>query len=193
MSGRKNLICSLCGENFTTSTALRDHLKDEHGEAELRTLDIEPWYPREMFRVFDDMWSDFRRGMLAPWRPWRLERPQWGSELLDRRLACTDLIDTGDSYQVCAEVPGIPKDKINITVTENEIEISAKAENEREKEEEGYLFQERGYSEIYRKMLFPMEVVPEKAEATLNHGLLEVNIPKKMPTPEVKKRTVPVK
>jgi len=109
------------------------------------------------------------------------------------RAACTDLIDTGKEYQVCAEVPGIPKDKINVTITKDSIEISGKAEIERREEEKGYVVRERGYSEIHRRMAFPEEVVPEKAEATLKQGLLEIKVPKKTPTPKVTKHKVEIK
>ena len=104
-----------------------------------------------------------------------------------------DLVDAGKEYHVCAEVPGIPKEKIDVTITKDNIEISGKAEVERKEEEKGFVVQERGYSEIYRQMSFPEEVLPDKAEATLNKGLLEIKIPKKTPTLEVKKHKVEIK
>ena len=104
-----------------------------------------------------------------------------------------DLIDTGKEFQVHAEVPGIPKDKIDITVTKDSIEISAKTEVERKEEEKGFVVKERGYSEIYRKQSFPEEVLPEKAEATVKNGVLEIKIPKKSPTPEIKKHKLSIK
>jgi HSP20 family protein len=166
--------------------------KEEGSEKEAQRKNIEPWYPRDVFRTFDDIWSDFRRDFLTP-RPRRFGvRPWWKRLPIDRREACTDLIETEDEYRVCAEVPGIPKDKINITVTENEIEISAKAETEKKKEEAGYILNERGYSEIYRKMFFPEEVIPEKAEATVNNGLLEIKIPKKISKSKIKRHKVEI-
>jgi HSP20 family protein len=160
-------------------------------ETEERSL--EPWYPSEVFRAFDDMWEDFRRGFLRPWRfwgrPWRMRR----GEALAAREVCTDLIDAGKEFKVCAEVPGIPKENLDIKVTKDGIEISGKAGVQREEEEKGYLVKERGYSEVYRKMSFPEEVIPEKAEANFKDGLLEVKIPKKTPTPKAKKHKVNIK
>jgi len=109
------------------------------------------------------------------------------------REACVDLVDSGKEFEVCAEVPGIPKDKIDVTITKDSIEISGKAEVEKKEKEKGYVVRERAYSQIYRRMSFPEEVVPEKAVATLKHGLLEIKIPKKTPTPEVKKHKVEIK
>ena len=154
---------------------------------------IEPWRPSDIFQAYDEMWEDFRRDFLRPWRYWgRPWRRGWPSAIMPRE-ACTDLIDTGKEYQVCAEVPGIPKDKLDVTITKDGIEISGKAEVERREEEKGYLMRERGYSEIYRMMAFPEEVIPEKAEATLKNGLLEIKIPKKTPTAGVKKHKIEIK
>jgi len=155
---------------------------------------IEAWYPRDVFEAFDDMWSDFRRDYITPWRPRnRSIRPWWRRELMDRRIACTDLVDEGDEYRVCAEVPGIPKEKIDVIVTKDGIEISAKGAVERKEEDKGYLVNERSYSEIYRKISFPEEALPENAEATLNDGLLEITVPKKTPRKEEKKHKIKIK
>lgn len=107
--------------------------------------------------------------------------------ILSRREACVDLVDTGTKFKVCAEIPGIPKDKIDVTITKDGIEISGKAEIERREEEKGFVVRERGYSEICKKMSFPEEVIPEKAGGTQKDSLFEIRIPKKTSTPEVKK------
>jgi HSP20 family protein len=91
---------------------------------------------------------------------------------------------------VCAEILGIPRDKIDVTVTKDAIEISAETGAEKEK---NFIVRQRSYSSIYKNLAFPEEVIPEKAECTLKDGLLEVSIPKKTPTPEVKKHKVAVK
>jgi HSP20 family protein len=166
---------------------------------------IEPAYPRDIFESFDQLWEDFRRefhrlGLGEPWayripygfrgRPWALMPSPGGRRPM--READADLADTGKEYQVHIEVPGIPKDRIDVTVTKDYLEIHAKAEAERGGEEKGYIVRERNYAEIYKRLSFPEEVIPEKAEATLKDGLLEIRVPKKTPTPEVKKHKVEV-
>ena len=158
---------------------------------------IAPRYPSDIFQTFDEMWGNFRRDFLRPWRPlnfWEIplmtrEIP----EMLARREACTDLVDAGKEFKVCAEVPGIPKDKLDITITKDGIEISGRAETERKEEEKGYVLRERGYSEVYKRIAFPEEVIPDKAVANLTDGLLEIKVPKKAPTPEAKKHKIEIK
>jgi len=126
--------------------------------------------------------------------PFRTRFPSWNIpsfELPDVMEPSSDIIDTGKEYRVCAEIPGIPKDKIDVTVSPKGIEISGEAETKTKEEKEGYIHQERGYSKIYRNLPFPEEVIPDQAKATLENGILEVKIPKKTPT-EIKRTSVPI-
>lgn len=154
-----------------------------------------PIFPPDIFEAFDNMLEDFRRtfrSFLRPWGPWRWGLFEKHLPELPVREVCADIIDTGKEFLVCAEVPGIPKDKIDVTVTEDGIEISAETEAKKEEKEKSFIYRERSYSRIYKKLSFPEEVIPEKAEATLKDGLLEVKVPKKTPK-EVKKHKIEVK
>ncbi|MCS7116294.1 MAG: Hsp20/alpha crystallin family protein [Nitrososphaerota archaeon] len=151
--------------------------------------------PLDMFEAFDDLLEDFRRtfrSFVRPWKPWRWSALERFMPELPTREAYADIIDTGKEFHVCVEMPGIPKDKIDITVTKDGIEIFAETEAEKEEKEKNFIHRERSYSRIYKKLTFPEEVIPEEAEATLKNGLLEVRIPKKVPK-EVKKYKVEIK
>ena len=147
-----------------------------------------------VLKTFDDMLDDFRRrfqeSMWTPWDWMPIEPYELG---LPVREAFSDLIDGGSKFIIRAEVPGIPKDKINVSVTKDNVEISAETRTEKEEKETGYIIRERAYSNVYKKLLLPEEVVPEKAESTLKDGVLEVIIPKKTPTPTPKKHKITVK
>jgi HSP20 family molecular chaperone IbpA len=152
-----------------------------------RETAIKPWRPEDyedsMDRMFKDFESRFDR-LLAPFPAggwFGHGRRRW-MELPDVRLPYADLIDSGKEYRVVAEVPGIPKDKLDITVTDREIKIEGEAKTDLHEEKEGFVRQERGYSRISRRLAFPEPVVAEKAEAILNNGVLEVKVPKKAPT-----------
>jgi HSP20 family protein len=160
-----------------------------------RREEIIPWRPSEFLQEMDRMFDEFRRNleyMLGPIAPGWLRPLIPRFALPQMREICTDIIDAGAEYRICAELPGIPKENVSITVTPTNIEISAEAKTSIEEEKEGFVRQERGYSKLYRNLTFPEEVIPEKAEATLKDGLLEVRVAKKMPT-EVKKHKVEVK
>lgn len=154
---------------------------------------IVPRTSHDIFHAFDAMWEAFRRDFLQPWRPWGYwdrDPRLWG--MLTRRKACADLVDTGTAYQVCVEVPGIPKENLDVTVTKHDIEISGQAEAERDRDDTGFVVKERGYTEIYRKMAFPDAVRPEYAEATVTDGLLNITIPKDTVPPDDAKHKVEI-
>jgi HSP20 family protein len=153
------------------------------------------FYTREMDRMF----SDFERRLANPFytRPFggNWFGPQWWrtlAESADTRRAFADLIDSGNEYRVRAEVPGIPKEKLNISVTPREIKIEGEAETNIDESKEGFVHRERRYTSIKKDLPFPEEVIPDKADATVKDGILEVRIPKKNPT-EMKTHKIQVK
>jgi HSP20 family protein len=144
--------------------------------------------------TFNDLLDDFnKRFRESMWAPWEWEPIEPSITELRAREAFADLMDAGNKFVVHAEVPGIPKDKIDVTVTKDDVEISAEAGTEKEEKKRGYVFRERGYSSFYKRIVFPEEVIPEKAESTVKDGVLEIDVPKKTPTPRPKKHKVAVK
>jgi HSP20 family protein len=141
--------------------------------------------------TFDDLMGDFRRSFIEnigfPW--------EWISVDSDYpvREPTTDLVDTGSKFIVHAEMPAVPKDKIDVTLTKDGIEISAETDVATEEKEHNYVVRERVYSHVHKQLSFPEEVIPEQAVSTLRDGLLEVTIPKKKPAPAPKKHKVVVK
>lgn len=136
----------------------------------------------EMDRFFEDFMSSFDELFWSPFAPRRRRGlTPWRTGAVAYREPYVDLIDTGKEFKLSAELPGVSKKDIDITVTDDSIEISAKAEKEEKEEKEGYLRQERGYTQFYRRLVLPEEVLPDKAEAKLEHGVLEITLPKKTP------------
>jgi len=85
----------------------------------MRPLDI--W--SEMNKMFDNFRTEFDE-LFWPWE----SRNYSSIAMTQRRTPPMDVADLGDHYEMCLEMPGIPKDDINIEVTQNTVEISAKHE-----------------------------------------------------------------
>ncbi len=103
-----------------------------------------------------------------------------------------DMLDKGDSIVVSAEMPGIPKDNIDINVEENALEISGKSSGESEENKGDYYRKERYEASFYRYLPLPEEVKPEEARAKMNNGVLEITLPKKSPVKKAGSRKVKV-
>lgn len=93
-----------------------------------------------------------------------------------------DLFDSGSEYRVLLELPGVTKEDLDIALSAEAITIEAGARADLYVEREGLLRGERAHSKILRSATFPEEVMAEKAEASLNNGVLEVRIPKRTKT-----------
>ncbi|MGZ4932751.1 MAG: Hsp20/alpha crystallin family protein, partial [Halobacteriota archaeon] len=104
-----------------------------------------------------------------------------------------DVIDLGDALQVVADMPGVQKEDIEINLTPERVEISAESSTETERKDEDYTYRERGYASYRRVLDLPADVLPDKAEASFNNGVLEVTLPKKEPTEVEKKTRVQIK
>lgn len=155
--------------------------------------ELTPLYPPEVAAEIRQWFSDLfpswhERHWPWPDRPWPATIWPWSlsRSVSDVKVPSCDLIDMGKEYKLRAEMPGIPKDKIDITVDKESVEISAEAKTESDEEKKGYVSKERAYTSLYRHMAFPEEVLPEKAEATYQDGILELTVPKKTPTEIIK-------
>ena len=129
-------------------------------------------------RVFDDLSRRISSAFgFVPFGPLR------ASGLSGYRAAPVDVKDTGKAYVVLAEVPGIPKDRLDIRVRGSLVEIRADNETSEEKKQDGYLRQERSYQGFYRAFELPEPVMGEKANAHVKDGGLELELPKQNPSP----------
>jgi len=141
--------------------------------------------------TFDDLMDNFRQNFIEsiafPFE-WINVEP-----VVPVREATVDLLDEGNKFVVHAEMPGVPKDKIDVALTKDGIEISAETDVETEDKAKNFVVRERIYSHIHKQLSFPEEVIPEQAESTFRDGLLKVSVPKKTIAPAPKKHKVVVK
>jgi len=75
-------------------------------------------------------------------------------------------------------------------VTDNSIEVSG--EHKEEEKKKNYLRKERHSVSYYQTIPLSEKVVPRKVKAKLSDGILEVTLPKSMPTPTPKKKPVKI-
>lgn len=83
----------------------------------------------------------------------------------------------GNNLVVCADLPGLNKDDIDVNVEDGVLTIEGERRNETENTREGYYTTERSYGTFYRAIPLPEGVTGDQAEATFNNGVLEVKLP----------------
>ncbi len=159
-------------------------VRPKEGEiTSLRPFDL--W--TEMDRVFDD----FRSGFYDLLWPFGSRRAV--SAFPETRMPLMDVADLGDKFELRAEMPGMPKENINIEVTPTGIEISAKHEEGKEDKGKNWLRRERSSMSFFRSLELPEEIKSEDVEAEMTDGVLKVTLPKLESRPVAKSKKIAVK
>ena len=100
-----------------------------------------------------------------------------------------DLWETNDAYHMRADLPGITPDAIDINVTADTVALMGESKTQQDVSTEGWLRQERRVGKFQRAFTLPVQIDPDKVQATFTHGVLELVLPK---ADQVKPRTVKI-
>jgi HSP20 family protein len=101
-----------------------------------------------------------------------------------------DVYQTPTEIVVKAALPGLKPEDVNIDITGETLEIKGERKAEQEIKKDDYLYQERRYGAYSRSVVLPSGLKTDKAEATMEDGILTLTIPK---VEEVKPKKISVK
>jgi HSP20 family protein len=105
-------------------------------------------------------------------------------------LPAVDIVETEDKVGIKASIPGVKPEDIDINITADGVTIKGERKSETEVNEENYVRRECRYGSFTRTIALPPGLKIDKAEATVDNGMLTLEIPK---AEEVKPRSVKVK
>jgi HSP20 family protein len=89
-----------------------------------------------------------------------------------------DVRTTSDALLVEASLPGVKPEDVDITVENGTLTIKAEDAADRSTGEGGWLVREISRGSVMRTVTLPTGLEADKAEATFEHGLLKLRIPK---------------
>ena len=89
-----------------------------------------------------------------------------------------------------AALSGLKPEDVSIDITGETLTIKGESKAEQEIKKENYLYQERRYGAFSRSVVLPSGLKTDKAEATMEYGILTLTIPK---VEEVKPKKISVK
>jgi HSP20 family protein len=144
---------------------------------------IERWHPiteltslrQAMDRLFEDSFVRPSRALTA---------------LGEVAAPALDVYQTPNEVVVKAALPGVKPEDVSIDIAGDTLTIKGQSKAEQEVEKEDYLYQERLYGAFSRNVVLPSGLKPDKAEATMEDGVLTLTIPK---AEEVKPKAIKVK
>jgi HSP20 family protein len=89
-----------------------------------------------------------------------------------------DVYETADEYVVRAMLPGFRPEDVNISAVGNQLTITGKPAPFNLPQGARYLVQEIVAGEVQRSLTLPMEFDVNKAQASYEHGVLTLTLPK---------------
>ena len=113
-------------------------------------------------------------------------------EFFSARAFPIDVYETKDQkgYIIEAALPGFKPEEIQVTVQEHTLTIRVERKAEEKVEKGTYLRSERYNGEMSRSITLPEPVEANLVEATYEHGVLTLLVPKRA---ETKSKAVPVR
>lgn len=101
-----------------------------------------------------------------------------------------DVRETEDRFVVDAVLPGVKAEDVDITIQESVLVINAETRSEQPANQQGAVhLAERRYGRFTRAISLPSQVNPDQVQATLENGVLHLEIPK---AEQVKPRRITV-
>ena len=98
-----------------------------------------------------------------------------------------NVVESDKDYKVEVAAPGMKKEDFNIHLGENnELVITMEQKNENKEEHKKYLRREFAYSKFQQSFILPDDVEKEKISASVNDGILTIELPKQAPEEKAK-------
>jgi len=102
----------------------------------------------------------------------------WISGAVEAPALPLDVTTTADALLVEAALPGVKPEDVEITVENDTLTIRGKTSEEKTSEDGSYLVQEIRRGSFSRSVTLPKGLESDKAEATFEHGVLGLRIPR---------------
>lgn len=122
--------------------------------------------------LFDDFFRDVAPGFYI--------KPLHGDALPTPAQIKVDVKESGDAYTVQAEIPGVPKEDIQVAVEGNVVSLRAEVkQQDSTSQDEKTLRSERYYGAVSRSFQLASDIDQAQAKAKYDNGVLTLTLPKK--------------
>jgi HSP20 family protein len=105
-------------------------------------------------------------------------------------LPAIEVSQDGNKYKVHAELPGLEPKDVKVEVDNDMLVIQGERRFEHQEKNGGVQRTERQYGVFYRSIPLPEGAKVDQAQARLNNGVLEIEIP--VPEQQTNRRTIPI-
>ena len=133
--------------------------------------------------LFDDFFRDIAPGFYI--------KPLHGDPLPTPSQIKVDVKENADAFTVHAEIPGVPKEDIDVSIDDNVIALRAEIKQQDSTHPgEKVLRSERYYGSVARSFQLPADIDAAQAKARYDNGVLTLTLPKKKAAPSTQRLTI---
>jgi HSP20 family protein len=94
-------------------------------------------------------------------------------------LPSVNISDEESAFEVSVAVPGLEKKDIKVEVHQGYLKISSEKQYAKEEREKNWMRREFGYASFQRVFQLPSNADPDKVQASLKNGILNIRLAKK--------------
>ncbi|MDP1833986.1 MAG: Hsp20/alpha crystallin family protein [Candidatus Moranbacteria bacterium] len=89
-----------------------------------------------------------------------------------------DVYQTDNDIVIKSTIAGVKPEDLDVTINSDMVSIRGERKNEEMVSEENYYYQECYWGSFSRSVILPIDVLADKAEASMKNGILTIRLPK---------------
>lgn len=89
-----------------------------------------------------------------------------------------DVYQTDNDILIKSTIAGVKPEDLDVSINNDMVTIKGERKNEEAVEAGNYYYQECYWGSFARSILLPVDIIAEKAEASLKNGILTIRLPK---------------
>jgi len=89
-----------------------------------------------------------------------------------------DVYQTEGEIVIKSTIAGVKPEDLDVSINNDMVTVKGERKNEEVVESGNYYYQECYWGGFSRSVLLPVDVIPEKADASLKNGILTIRLPK---------------
>lgn len=114
--------------------------------------------------------------------PSELSEDNWNNESSEEETGegqlTIDVYQTDEDIIIKSTIAGVKPEDLDVSINNDMLTIKGERKFEDEVDEENFYYQECYWGGFSRSVVLPVDVIPEKIEASLKNGILVIKLPK---------------
>lgn len=139
-------------------------------------------FPSQQYQEeFEEEETDYDTFEEKPSKQLKVQAPisRGSKEMVDSEGQLTiDVYQTDDDVVIKSTIAGVKPEDLDVNINNDMVTIRGERKQDEEIDSENYYYQECYWGQFSRSVILPVEIITEKAEATMKNGILTLRLPK---------------